>query len=95
MSSAPSTVQPGTPPEGLSYLDDFYVPAFRILLKGKSQPSVQKDIQSVSFRDSLTDVDSIDLVERAGNWRIYLVRYTLPDSEPTSARVAVCRIEPR
>lgn len=36
------------------------------------------------------NIDDIELVERAGDWRIYRIHYTLPDSEPNSARVAVC-----
>lgn len=63
---SPLGLQPGTPPEGLSSLDDFYVPAYRILLKGHKQPPLEQDIQSVTYRDSLTDVDSVDLV--VNNW---------------------------
>lgn len=66
MASAPTGVQPGTPPQNLSSLDDFYVPAYRVLLKGKQQPHLEQDILSVTFRDSLTDVDSVDLV--VDNW---------------------------
>jgi phage protein D len=66
MSSAPAGLQPGTPPQGLSSLDDFYVPAYRIRLKGQDQPPLEQDIQSVTYHDSLTDVDSVDLV--VNNW---------------------------
>jgi uncharacterized protein len=66
MSSTPSAIQPGTPPQNLSALDDFYVPAYRVLIKGKKQPHLEQDILSVSFHDSLTDVDSVDLV--VNNW---------------------------
>jgi phage protein D len=59
-------LQPGTRPSGSSSLDDFYVPAFRIILKGKDQPGLVRDILSVTFHDSLTDVDSVDLV--VNNW---------------------------
>ena len=65
MAIAPA-VQPGTPPQNLSSLDDFYVPAYRILLKGQPQPDLAQDILSVTFHDSLTDVDSVDLV--VNNW---------------------------
>lgn len=66
MASAPVGLQPGTPPQGLSSLDDFYVPAYRIRIKGQDQPPLEQDIQSVTYRDSLTDVDSMDLV--VNNW---------------------------
>jgi phage protein D len=47
-------------------LDDFYVPAYRVALKGQNQPQLQQDILSVTYRDSLTDVDSVELV--VDNW---------------------------
>lgn len=65
MASAPTAIQPGTP-QNLSSLDDFYVPAYRVLLKGLPQPHLEQDILSVTFSDSLTDVDSVDLV--VNNW---------------------------
>jgi uncharacterized protein len=61
-----TAIQPGTPPENLASLDDFYVPAYRVLLKGQPQPDLAQDIVSVTFHDSLTDVDSVDLV--VNNW---------------------------
>jgi uncharacterized protein len=66
MSATPTALQPGTPPEGLPSLDDFYVPAYRIRLKGQDQPPLEQDILSVTYNDSLTDVDSVDLV--VNNW---------------------------
>jgi uncharacterized protein len=66
MCPAPAGLQPGTPPQDLQTLDDFYVPAYRIRLKGQDQPPLEQDIQSVTYRDSLTDVDSVDLV--VNNW---------------------------
>jgi uncharacterized protein len=66
MPTVPVGLQPGTPPQGVGALDDFYVPAYRILLKGQAQPPLQRDIRSVIYKDSLTDVDSIDLV--VNNW---------------------------
>jgi uncharacterized protein len=66
MASVPTAVQPGTPPVNLSSLDDFYVPAYRVLLKGQPQPDLAQDVLSVTFHDSLTDVDSVDLV--VNNW---------------------------
>lgn len=66
MPGAPTAVQPGTPPLNLSELDDFYVPAYRVFIKGVPQPHLEQDIFSVTFHDSLTDVDSVDLV--VNNW---------------------------
>ena len=63
---ATTAVQPGTPPPQLSSLDDFYVPAYRVLLKGQLQADLAQDIISVTFHDSLKDVDSVDLV--VNNW---------------------------
>lgn len=41
------------------------------------------------------NLDSIDLVERGGDWLIYQIRYTLPDGQPKpdSDRVAVCKLQ--
>ncbi len=70
MASAP---QPGFSPSNVPSVDDFYVPAYRVSLKGKGQPIngnpqayIAPDIVSVTFHDSLTDVDSVDLV--VNNW---------------------------
>ena len=70
MASAP---QPGTGPPNVPSVDDFYVPAYRVSLKGKGQPIngspqayIARDVISVTFHDSLTDVDSVDLV--VNNW---------------------------
>lgn len=65
MASAPA-IQPGTPPQQLSALDDFYVPAYRVVLNGKVQRQLVQDIISVTFHDSLKDVDSVDL--QVNNW---------------------------
>jgi len=47
--------------------EDFYVPAFQIVIKGKQLPSdVVQDILSVSYTDSLTDIDSCEFV--VNNW---------------------------
>jgi phage protein D len=68
-----SALQPGISPQNASSVDDFYVPAYRVSLKGKGQPIngkpqayIAPDIVSVTFHDSLTDVDSVDLV--VNNW---------------------------
>lgn len=66
MATTPTALQPGTPPQNLSPPDDFYVPAYRVVLKGKAQPQLVQDVLSVTFHDSLTDVDSVDLV--VNNW---------------------------
>jgi hypothetical protein len=66
VSTPPLGIQPGTPPQNLLSLDDFYVPAYRVLIKGQPQPPLEQDVLSVTFNDSLTDVDSVDLV--VSNW---------------------------
>jgi phage protein D len=66
MANTPAAIQPGTPPPDKLTLDDFYVPAYTVALKGKDQPALQQDILSVTYRDSLTDVDSVELV--VDNW---------------------------
>src|ERR1051325_6603454 len=44
---------------------DFYVPAYRVLINAK-KPNVESDVISVSYTDSLTNVDSFELV--VNNW---------------------------
>ncbi|MBV9759633.1 MAG: phage late control D family protein [Acidobacteriaceae bacterium] len=65
MASAPAA-QPGLRTDQLSSQDDFYVPAYRVLLNGKDQQQLVQDILSVTFHDSLTEVDSVDLI--VNNW---------------------------
>ena len=50
----------------MSALDDFYVPAYSVVLNGKVQPRWVQDIISVTFHNSLKDVDSVDL--QVNNW---------------------------
>jgi len=46
---------------------DFYVPAFELRLRGAATPqTVVRDVTQVSFKDSLTDVDSFDVT--INNW---------------------------
>lgn len=46
---------------------DFYVPAFEMRLRGANVPrDVIRDVMQVSFKDSLTDVDSFDVT--INNW---------------------------
>jgi phage protein D len=46
---------------------DFYVPAFELRLRGAGAPrDVVRDVTQVTFKDSLTDVDSFDIV--INNW---------------------------
>jgi uncharacterized protein len=64
---APSAAQPGTPgQQNLQSLDDFYVPGFRVLINRSSLHPYQQFIHSITFHDSLTEVDSVDLV--VDNW---------------------------
>jgi len=61
-----TAVQPTTAPGDAHSVDDFYVPAYRVALKGKDQPQLQQDILRVTYRDSLADVDSVEL--EVDNW---------------------------
>nr|WP_221382015.1 hypothetical protein [Actinoplanes polyasparticus] len=46
---------------------DFYVPAFELRMRGRpAAPDVIRDVISVSYKDSLTDVDNFDVV--INNW---------------------------
>jgi uncharacterized protein len=56
----------GTTPNNAKELDDFYVPGYQVLIKGQQQPHLEKDILSITYNDSLKDVDSVDLV--VNNW---------------------------
>jgi hypothetical protein len=44
---------------------DFYVPAFRLMIKGET-PLVKNDVLSVTFQDSLTEIDSFEMT--VTNW---------------------------
>ncbi len=44
---------------------DFYVPAYRVLINAKN-PNIETDVLSVSYTDSLTNVDSCEIV--VNNW---------------------------
>lgn len=45
---------------------DFYVPAFRLLIQGKKAPEQNNDVLSVTYQDSLTEIDSLDMT--VNNW---------------------------
>ncbi len=46
---------------------DFYVPSFDVTIEGKNiKPDVIRDILSVSYRDSLTEIDSFEIT--INNW---------------------------
>jgi hypothetical protein len=64
--AAATGFQAGTTPNNPKELDDFYVPGYQVLIKGKEQPHLEKDILSITYNDSLKDVDSVDLV--VNNW---------------------------
>ncbi len=64
--TAATAFQAGSPPNLTQVQGDFYVPGYRVFIKGKEHPELVKDILSVSYNDSLTNVDSVDLV--INNW---------------------------
>jgi uncharacterized protein len=45
---------------------DFYVPSFKVLIRGQAQPQIVDDVISVSYTDSLREIDSFDLT--INNW---------------------------
>ncbi len=45
---------------------DFYVPAFRVEVQGKNDPVVMNDVISLTYSDSLANIDSFDMV--INNW---------------------------
>jgi hypothetical protein len=45
---------------------DFYVPAFRLMIRGQEAPVQDHDILSVTYQDSLTEIDSFDMTVM--NW---------------------------
>jgi uncharacterized protein len=45
---------------------DFYVPYFEILIRGRSEPELIRDILSVNFTDSLKEIDSFEII--VNNW---------------------------
>jgi uncharacterized protein len=71
MSSAPTSSDPAATssqvPLDVYTGQTFYVPAFQIVIKGQELPlDVSQDVVSVSYTDSLTDIDSCDIV--VSNW---------------------------
>jgi hypothetical protein len=65
---------------------DFYVPAFSLYIKNKKFQLVQ-DVQSVTYSDSLTEIDSFDMTvsnwdpKSGGNKGVFksaTVRYSIP-----------------
>jgi uncharacterized protein len=45
---------------------DFYVPSFKVLIRGQDQPQIIDDVISVSYTDTLKEIDSFDLT--VNNW---------------------------
>ena len=45
---------------------DFYVPAFRLMIRGQEAPVQDHDILSVTYQDSLTEIDSFEMTVM--NW---------------------------
>ena len=62
-----SAIKPGTSSQNSQPPDDFFVPAYRIKI-GQQETSkrVEQDILSVTYHDSLTDIESVDVV--VNNW---------------------------
>ena len=59
---------------------DFYVPTFRLTLKNRpAGAEIVRDVMSVTFKDSLTDIDSFELV--INNWDAQTRAYKFSDDK--------------
>jgi phage protein D len=58
---------------------DFYVPAFNVLVEGKERREEMNDVMSLSYSDSLTDIDSFDLT--INNWDAEQLRFKYSDGD--------------
>jgi uncharacterized protein len=56
---------------------DFYVPAFNVLVEGEERREEMNDVISLSYSDSLADIDSFDLT--INNWDAELLRFKYSD----------------
>jgi phage protein D len=73
------TVQPQpSAPQPIYVGQQFYVPAFELRLRGAGVPrDVIRDVTQVSFKDSLTDVDSFDVT--INNWDAAALKFKYSD----------------
>lgn len=56
-----------TAAQPIQHVGDFYVPTFRLTLQNRAAPGeIVRDVMSVTFKDSLTDIDSFEFV--VNNW---------------------------
>ena len=58
---------------------DFYVPSFRLLVQGREAPLEMRDVISVSYSDSLANIDSFDLT--VNNWDAETRDFKYSDSD--------------
>jgi phage protein D len=58
---------------------DFYAPAFRFLLGGKTAPVPNNDVISVTYQDSLTEIDSCDIT--VNNWDAETLKFKYSDTD--------------
>src|SRR5712691_8193878 len=58
---------------------DFYVPAFSILVEGKERRQEMHDVMSISYSDSLTSIDSFDMT--INNWDAERLAFKYSDGD--------------
>lgn len=58
---------------------DFYVPAHRLMIRGKDAPVQNHDVLSVSYQDSLTEIDSFDMTVM--NWDAEARKFKYSDAD--------------
>src|ERR1035441_5817561 len=59
---------------------DFYVPYFQVKIAGRPQgQDVVRDIQQVSYKDNITEIDSFDIT--INNWDAQTRAYKYSDSD--------------
>jgi uncharacterized protein len=64
-------------PTPIQYEQDFYVPAFKILIGDKTAPpNLIRDILRVSYKDSLTEIDSFEITVNNWDEELYTFRYS-------------------
>jgi uncharacterized protein len=58
---------------------DFYVPTFEVLVEGKKDPEAMNDVISISYSDSLTNIDSFDMT--INNWDAEALTFKYSDGD--------------
>src|SRR5215471_16243432 len=67
------------PPVEVFREQDFYVPAFRILIEGRERLAEMHDVMSLRYSDSLTNIDSFDMT--INNWDAERLTFKYSDGD--------------